>query len=183
MGPKGSTAAHMEGPLPCNTFYPHSSKGTRTWLLDSLLMSQVMEENRRSTQYICEPLGNLRYLFRTTNECHSNEHPQNQVCGDKISQDSSKEPTQLGRGCTPKQTGDRSPDPWTRRDLCHLEWDMLFLGKYLQLIPQLLKKVSQSSRKTLRSYRISKNELESSWGSYSLSLVDVSPHEGEFGVG
>ena len=28
--PKGSTPAHMEGPLPCNTFYPHSSQGTRT---------------------------------------------------------------------------------------------------------------------------------------------------------
>ena len=28
--PKGSTPAHMEGPLPCNTFYPRSSQGTRT---------------------------------------------------------------------------------------------------------------------------------------------------------
>ena len=27
---KGSTPAHMEGPLPYNTFYPHSSQGTRT---------------------------------------------------------------------------------------------------------------------------------------------------------
>ena len=25
-------SAHMEGPLPCNTFYPHSSQGTSTWL-------------------------------------------------------------------------------------------------------------------------------------------------------
>ena len=50
-------------------------------------------------------------LFRTTNECHSNEHPQNLVSGDKISQDNSKEPTQLDRDCTPKQTGDRSSDP------------------------------------------------------------------------
>ena len=29
------------------------------------------------TQYTCEPLGDLRYLFSTTNECHSNEHPRN----------------------------------------------------------------------------------------------------------
>ena len=43
--PKGSTPAHMEGPLPCNSLYPHRSQGTRTWLLDSLLMSS--EENRR----------------------------------------------------------------------------------------------------------------------------------------
>ena len=27
--PKGSTPAHMEGPLPFNAFYPHSSQGTR----------------------------------------------------------------------------------------------------------------------------------------------------------
>ena len=36
--------------------------------------------------------------------------PQNLVSGDKISQDSSKEPTQLGRNNTPEQTGDRSSD-------------------------------------------------------------------------
>ena len=28
-------------------------------------------------QYTCGPLGDLRYIFRTTNECHSKEHPQN----------------------------------------------------------------------------------------------------------
>ena len=61
----------------------------------------------------------LRYLFRATNECHSNEHPQNLVSGDKISQNNSKEPTQLDRDCTPKQTGDRSSERWTRRDLGH----------------------------------------------------------------
>ena len=49
-----------------------------------------------------EPLGDLRYLFRTTDEKHFNEHTQNQVSGDKISQDSSKEPTQLDRDCSPK---------------------------------------------------------------------------------
>ena len=87
------------------------------------------KKTEEDTQYTCEPLGDLRYLFRTTNECHSSEHPQNQVSGDKISQDSSEEPTQLVRGCIPKQTGGRYLDPWTRRDLSHLEWDMLFLGK------------------------------------------------------
>ena len=45
--PKGSTPAHMEGPPPCNPFYPHSSQGTRTRHLDSLLTSQAVEENRR----------------------------------------------------------------------------------------------------------------------------------------
>ena len=45
--------------------------------------------------------------------------PQNLVSGDNISQDNSKEPTQLDRDCTPRQTGDRSSDPWTRRDLSY----------------------------------------------------------------
>ena len=31
----------------CNTFYPHNSQDIRTQLLDLLLMSQAMEENRR----------------------------------------------------------------------------------------------------------------------------------------
>ena len=39
----------MEGPLPCNTFYPHSSQGTRTWLLDSLLTSQAMGKKQKRT--------------------------------------------------------------------------------------------------------------------------------------
>ena len=69
------------------------------------------KKTEEGTQYTCEPLRDLRYLFKTTNECHSNKQPQNLVSGDKISQDSSKEPTQLGRDCTPKQTGDRSSDP------------------------------------------------------------------------
>ena len=83
----------------------------------STVSVKLWKKTEADTQYTCEPLRDLRYLFRTTNECHSNE--QNLVSGDKISQDSSKEPTQLGRGCTPKQTGDRSSDPWTRRDLSH----------------------------------------------------------------
>ena len=64
-----------------------------------------------NTPVLSEPLGDLRYLFRTTNECHSNEHPQNLVLGDKMPQDSSEEPTQLDRDGTPKQTRDKSSDP------------------------------------------------------------------------
>ena len=80
---------------------------------------------KEDTQYTCEPLRALRYIFRTTNECHSNKHPQNLVSGNNISQDSSKEPTQLGWNYTPKQTGDRSFDPWTRRDLNHPgDWNL-----------------------------------------------------------
>ena len=54
---------------------------------------KLWKKTEEDTQYTCEPLGDLRYLFRTANECHSNEHPQIQISGDKISQDSAKEPT------------------------------------------------------------------------------------------
>ena len=72
---------------------------------------KLQKKTKEDTQYTCEPLEALRYLFRTMNECHSNEHSQTPVSGVKISQDSSKEPTELASGCTPKQTGDRSSDP------------------------------------------------------------------------
>ena len=45
-----------------------------------------------------------------------------------------------------------------------------------------LKKVSQSSRKAFRPYRISKNKLENSWGGCNLSLGDP-PGYGKFAVG
>ena len=73
--------------------------------------SSCGRKTEEDTQYTCKPLRDLRYLFRITNECHSNEHTQNLVYGDKISQDNSKELAQLDRDCTPKQTGDRSSDP------------------------------------------------------------------------
>ena len=52
---------------------------------------------------------------------------------------------------------------------------------FWEIPPAKLNKVSQSSRKIFRSYRISKNELESSQGGYNLSLGEPSPGEGEFG--
>ena len=71
----------MEGPLPCNTFYPHSSEGTRTWLLDSLIRSQAMEENRRGYSVHLSAPGRPQIIFRTTNECYSNEHPKIKFLG------------------------------------------------------------------------------------------------------
>ena len=38
---------------------------------------KLWKKTEEDTQYTCEPLGDLRYLFRTTNECHFNEHPPN----------------------------------------------------------------------------------------------------------
>ena len=82
-------------------------------------MSQAIEGNRGWHSIHLWAPGRSQIPIQTTNECHSNEHPQNLVSRDKISQDSSKQPTQLDRDCTLKQTGGRSSDPWTGRDLSH----------------------------------------------------------------
>ena len=66
----------MEGPLHCKNTSSDSwihYSGVKSW-----------KKTEEDTQYTCEPLGDLRYLFRTTNECHSNEHPQNLVSGVKF---------------------------------------------------------------------------------------------------
>ena len=99
----------MEEPVILSTLTAVKIQGHDSWIHYSRV--KPWKKTEEDTQYTCEPLGDLRYLFRTTNECNSNEHPQNLVSGDKISQDSSKEPTQLGSGCTPKWIEDISPDP------------------------------------------------------------------------
>ena len=117
--PKAQLQPTWKVPFPVILSTPEAVKvpGHDSWIHYSWVKSRKKTEE--DTQYTCEPLGDLRYLLRTTNECHSNKQPQNLVSGDKISQDSSKEPTQLGRNSTPEQTGDRSSDLWTRRDLSH----------------------------------------------------------------
>ena len=35
---------------------------------------KTWKKREEDTQNTCEPLGDLRYLFGATNECHSNEH-------------------------------------------------------------------------------------------------------------
>ena len=86
-----------KGPYPVILSTPKAVKlpGYDSWIHYSRV--KPWKKTEEDTQYTCEPLGNLRYLFRTTNQCHSNEHPKNLVLGDKISQDSSEEPTQLDR--------------------------------------------------------------------------------------
>ena len=118
--PKAQLQPTWKGPYPVILSTPTVVKvpGHDSWIHYSRVKPRKKTEE--DTQYTCEPLGDFRYLLRTTNECHSNKQPQNLVSGDKISQDSSKEPTQLGRNNTPEQTGDRSSDLWTRRNLSHL---------------------------------------------------------------
>ena len=117
--PKAQLQPTWKGPYPVILSTPTAVKvpGHDSWIDYSWV--KLWKKTEEDTQYTCEPLGDLRYLLRTTNECPSNKQPQNLVSVDKISQDSSKEPTQLGRDCTPKQTGDTSSDPWTGRDLSH----------------------------------------------------------------
>ena len=105
--PKAQLQPTWKGPYPVILSTPTVVKVPEhdSWIHYSRVKPWKKTED---TQYTCEPLGDLRYLFKTTNECHSNEHSPNLVSGDEISQDSSKEPTQLGRDNTPKQTGDKS---------------------------------------------------------------------------
>ena len=107
--PKAQLQPTWKGPYPVILSTPTVVKVPEhdSWIHYSRVKPWKKTED---TQYTCEPLGDLRYPFRTINECHSNEHSQNLVSRDEISQDSSKEPTQLGRDNTPKQTGDRSSD-------------------------------------------------------------------------
>ena len=103
--PKAQLQPTWNGLYPVILSTPTAVKvpGHDTWIHYSRV--KLRKKTEEDTQYTCEPLGDHRYLFRTT------KHPQNLVSGDKISQDSSKEPTQLDKDYTPKQTGDRSSDP------------------------------------------------------------------------
>ena len=89
--PKAQLQPTWKGPYPIILSTPTAVKepGHDSWIHYSQV--KPWKKTEEDTQYTCEP-----WEIRTTNECHSNEHPQNQVSGDKISQDSSKEPTQLG---------------------------------------------------------------------------------------
>ena len=75
--PKGSTPAHMKGPYPVILSTPTAVKvpGHNSWIHYSGV--KLCKKTEEDTQYTCEFLGDLRYLFRTTNECHSNQHPPN----------------------------------------------------------------------------------------------------------
>ena len=109
--PKAQIQTTWTGSYPVIPSTPTAVKvpGHDSWIHYSRV--KLWKKTEEDIQYTCEPLRDLRYLFRTANECHFNEHIKNLVSGDKISQDNSKEPTQLGRDYTPKQTGDKSSDP------------------------------------------------------------------------
>ena len=75
--PKAQLQPTWKGPYPVILSTPTADKvpGHNSWIPYSLV--KPWKKTEEDTQYTCEPLGDLRYLFRTTNECHSNEHPRN----------------------------------------------------------------------------------------------------------
>ena len=75
--PKAQLQPTWKGPYPVIFYIPTAVKlpGHDSWIHYSRV--KPWKKTEEDTQYTCEPLGDLRYLFRTTNECHSNEHPQN----------------------------------------------------------------------------------------------------------
>ena len=71
------TRVQMRCPLPVILSTPTAVKlpGHDSWIHYSQVKS--WKKTEEDTQYTYEPLSNLRYLFRTTNECCSNKHLQN----------------------------------------------------------------------------------------------------------
>ena len=86
--PKAQLQPTWKGSYPVILFTTTAVKepGHDSWIHYSQI--KPWKKTEEDTQYTCEPLRNLRYLFRNTNEGHSNDHTQHQVSGDKISQDS-----------------------------------------------------------------------------------------------
>ena len=64
----------MEEPLLYNTFYYKTVKVTGHGYRIHYSRVKPWKRKEEDIQYTCEPLGDLRYLFRITNECDSNEH-------------------------------------------------------------------------------------------------------------
>ena len=75
--PKAQLQPTWKGPYPVILSPPTAVKvsGHDSWIHYSWV--KPWKKAEEDTQYTCEPLGDLRYLFSTTNECHSKEHPQN----------------------------------------------------------------------------------------------------------
>ena len=72
--PKAQLQPTWKGPYPVILSTPTAVKvpGHNSWIHYSQV--KPWKKREKDIQNTCEPLGALRYLFRTTNECHSNRH-------------------------------------------------------------------------------------------------------------
>ena len=72
--PKAQLQPTWKGPYPVILSTPTAVKvpGHNSWIHYSQV--KPWKKTEEDIQNICEPLGDLRYLFRTTNVCHSNGH-------------------------------------------------------------------------------------------------------------
>ena len=80
--PKAQLQPTWKGSYPVILSMPTAIKvpGHDSWIHYS--WAKLWKKTEEDTQYTCEPLGDLRYLFRTTNECHhSNENPKIKFLG------------------------------------------------------------------------------------------------------
>ena len=73
--PKAQLQPTWKGPYPVILSTPKVVKvpGHDSWIYYTRV--KQWKKTEEDTQYTYESLGDLRYLFRTTNECHSNENP------------------------------------------------------------------------------------------------------------
>ena len=79
--PKAQLQPTWKGPYPVILSTPTAVKvpGHDSWIHYSRV--KLWKKTEADTQYTCEPLGDLRYLFRNTNECHSNNTPKIKFVG------------------------------------------------------------------------------------------------------
>ena len=75
--PKDQFQPTWKNPYPVKLSTPTAVKvpGHDSWIHYSWV--KPCKKTKEDTQYTWEPLGDLRYIFRTIHECHCNEHCQN----------------------------------------------------------------------------------------------------------
>ena len=130
--PKAQLQPTWNGPYPVILSTPTAVKvpGHDSWIHYSRV--KPWKKTEQDTQYTCESLGDLRYLFRNTNECHSNNTPKIKFVGIRFLRTALKSQHSLaGVVLQNRQEIDllipEKGGTWAILN------EMLFLGKYLQL--------------------------------------------------
>ena len=151
--------------------------GHDSWIL--YLWVKPWKKTEEDTQYICEPLGDLRYLFKTTNECHSNEHLKIKFLGISFLRTALKGQHSLAGVILknrqeidlliPEQGG-----TWAILNEMHCFW-VNTSSKVKESLTVLEKNIPDPTGPQRTSWNV--------LGVATISLWDPSPGKGEFGVG